>query len=69
MNIIIRNIKLVVKVDTTKTEEKTPYSKTRVILHPNNQNSIKSTLTMFQHMKIMPVLLLAQETSAKPITC
>ena len=38
----------------------------------NNQKSIKSTITMsttlvFQNMKIMPMLLLAQETWAKPL--
>ena len=61
---------LFVKVVTIRTEEKnkkTPLSKI------NNQKSIKSTIAMsttlmFQHLKIMPVLFLAQETLVKPIT-
>ena len=54
-----------------KTEEKTiitPYSNTRLLLHPNNQKPIKSTIAMFQRMKIMLMLLSALETSAKRFT-
>ena len=48
-----------------KTEEETtitPKPKTTLLPHPNNQKSIKSTTTMFQHKKIMLMLLLADET-------
>ena len=40
-----------------------------IVTTPNNQKSIKSTTTLFQNMKITLMLLLVQETSAKPITC
>ena len=56
-----------VKVVIIKTEEKTPQSKKRLILQPNNQKSIKST--MFQHMKIMLMLLSDLETLVKRFTC
>ena len=63
-----------------RTVSKICYNKNR---RKNNNNTIiqsqqpkvkKSTITMtstlmFQHMKITPMLLLAQETLAKPITC
>ena len=48
-----------------KTEEKTILRlepKTRLIPHPNNRKSIKSSTTMFQSLKIALMLLSAQET-------
>ena len=58
-----------VKVVTIKTEEKTPVSKKRLILHSNNQTSIMSTIKLlFQNLKIVLMLLLAQETLVKLIT-
>ena len=43
--------------------------KTRLLLQPNNQKSIKLTTTIFQNMKIVLMSLLAEETLVKPITC